>query len=187
MGDTQTHDSTTDAGQQTAGNRDGQQAGNTSRTFSQQDLDRIIEDRLARERQKYADYDKLKQAATELEKLKQSQMSETERLQKMASDNERRAIEAERRIADVEIRADFTEKALAAGVTDIKLAYLAAQADGLLGAYDPAKGVGKHDFAELRKRYPHLFRAGGSADGGAGGKPAGTSMNDWIRRAAGRA
>ena len=75
-------------------------------------------------------------------------------------------------------------------MTDIRLAYLAAQAEGLLGAYDPDKGVGKHNFEELRKKYPHLFRAttGGSADGGAGGSgKIGGDMNAWIRRAAGRA
>jgi len=174
---------------QTADNRDGQQAGNTSRTFTQQDLDRIIEDRLARERQKYADYDTIK---AELTKLKQSQMSDLEKLQHAASENERRAIAAESRIAATEIKADFVEKAIAAGVTDIRLAYLAAQAEGLLGAYDPDEGVGKHNFEELKKRYPHLFRAmtGGSADAGAGADGSGRTsgdMNAWIRRAAGRA
>ncbi len=174
---------------QSAGDRDGQRAGNTSRTFSQEELERVIGERLARERQKYADYDQLKAAAAELEKIKQSQMSETEKLQKLASEHERRAIVAESRIAATEIKADFVEKAMAAGVTDIQLAYLAAQAEGLLGAYDPDKGVGKHNFEELRKRYPHLFRAApGSADGGAKGSGnIGNSMNDWIRRAAGRA
>jgi len=174
---------------QTAGNRDGQQAGATgaSKTFTQQDLDRIIEERLGRERQKYADYDTIK---AELGKLKQSQMSDLEKLTQAASENERRAIAAESRIAQTEIKADFVERAIAAGVTDIRLAYLAAQAEGLLGAYDPDKGVGKHNFEELKKRYPNLFRAGagGSADGGAGGGgKVGGDMNAWIRRAAGRA
>lgn len=175
-------------GQVAGGNQNNQQQ-NAGKTFTQAELDAIIQDRLTRERQKYADYEKLKAAAAELDKIKQSQMTETERLTKAASENERRAIAAEGRIAQTEIKADFVEKALAAGVVDIKLAYLAAQADGLLGAYDPDKGVSKHDFAELKKRYPHLFRAGagGSADGGAGGGKVGSSMNDWIRRAAGRA
>lgn len=170
--------------------RDGQQAGGSSKSFSQDDVNRIIEERLSRERAKYADYNDLRAAKAELDKIKQSQMSEMEKLTKAASENERRAIAAEGRIAQMEIRADFVEKAVAAGVTDIKLAYLAAQAEGLLGAYDPDKGVGKHDFAELKKRYPNLFRAGagGSADGGAGaGQTAGSgkSMNEFIRRAAG--
>ncbi len=171
---------------QSAGNRDGQQAGvqQTSKSFSQEELERIVGERLARERQKYADYDSIK---AELGKIKQSQMSDIEKLTQAASEHERRAIAAESRIAQTEIKADFVEKAIGAGVTDIRLAYLAAQAEGLLGAYDPDKGVGKHDFDELKKRYPHLFRAttGGSADGGAGGgSKIGGDMNQWIRSAA---
>lgn len=169
---------------------DGPKAGTTSsRTFTQEDVNRIVEERLARERQKYADYEALKKAKAELDKIKESQMSETERLQKLASEAERRAILLEDRIAQTEIKADFIEKAIAAGVVDVRLAYLAAQADGLLGAYDPDKGVGKHNFDELKKRYPHLFRTvSGSADGGASGGKVLTAqtINDWIRRAAGR-
>lgn len=166
-----------------------QTGGGPARTFTQAELDAIIADRLARERERYKDYDSLRQQAAELQKLKQAQMTETERLQTAAAENERRAIAAEARVAATEIRADFAEKALAAGVTDIRLAYLAAQADGLLGDYDPEKGVGRHNIEELRKRYPHLFRAapGGSADGGAGGGTrAAASMNEFIRRAARR-
>jgi len=187
-GNAQTTTTTGDVAQ-TAATRDGQQAGaqQTSKTFSQDEINRIIEERLGRERQKYADYDSIK---AELTKIKQSQMSDVEKLTQAASEHERRAIAAESRIAQTEIKADFVEKAVAAGVVDIRLAYLAAQAEGLLGAYDPDKGVGKHNFEELKKRYPHLFRAttGGSADAGAGvGGKIGGDMNQWIRRAAGRA
>ena len=176
-------------GQNAGGQAPAQTGGGPARTFTQAELDAIIADRLARERERYKDYDSLRQQAAELQKLKQAQMTETERLQTAAAENERRAIEAERRVAETAIRASFTEQAVANGVTDIRLAYLAAQADGLLGAYDPEKGVGRHNFDELRKRYPHLFRAapGGSADGGAGGGTgAAASMNEFIRRAAGR-
>ncbi len=176
-------------GQNAGGQAPPQTGGGPARTFTQAELDAIIAERLARERERYKDYDSLRQQAAELQKLKQAQMTETERLQAAASENERRAIAAEARVAATEIRADFAEKALAAGVTDIRLAYLAAQADGLLGSYDPEKGVGRHNFEELRKRYPHLFRASpvGSANGGAGGGTgAAASMNEFIRRAAGR-
>lgn len=52
------------------------------KTFTQDDLDRLIDDRLKRERKKYADYSDLKKAATELEALKEAELSESERLQK---------------------------------------------------------------------------------------------------------
>lgn len=134
--------------------------------------------------------EELKASLAEYRKLKESQKSDVEKLTQIASEHERRAIAAESQIAATEIKADFVEKAVAAGVTDIRLAYLAAQAEGLLGSYDPDKGVGKHNLEELKKRYPHLFRAttGGSADAGAGGSgKIGGDMNAWIRRAAGRA
>ena len=180
------------AGGQNAGGQGApsQTGGGPARTFTQAELDAIIADRLARERERYRDYDALKAAAQELERIKTAQMTETERLQRQAAENERRAIEAERRVAETAIRASFTEQAVANGVTDVRLAYLAAQADGLLGAYDAEKGVGRHNWEELRRRYPHLFRPGpgGSADGGAGaGRSPAASMNDFIRRAAGRA
>lgn len=60
--------------------------GNTGRppaaeqTFTQADLDRIVGERLARqERTKYADYEDLKTKASELDTLKQSQLSDQEK------------------------------------------------------------------------------------------------------------
>lgn len=50
------------------------------RTFTQADLDRIVGERLARERQQYADYDDLKTRAAKLDEIEQAQRSETEKL-----------------------------------------------------------------------------------------------------------
>lgn len=44
--------------------------GTTGKTFTQADVDKLIRDRLARERAKYADYDELKTAASEADKSK---------------------------------------------------------------------------------------------------------------------
>lgn len=49
------------------------------KTFTQEDLDKIVRDRLAKEKGKYADFDKFKAASEELEKIKQSQMTEAEK------------------------------------------------------------------------------------------------------------
>lgn len=127
----------------------------------------------------------------ELETLKQKQedagRTELEKLTVRLADAERRAIDAEQRIAQVEIRADFMARALQEGVTDARLAYLAAQSDGLLGSYDDGE-ISSHDFKALRKGYPHLFRPVGSADGsaGSGRPPTSGGMNEFIRKAAGR-
>jgi hypothetical protein len=50
--------------------------------FTQADLDRIVKERLAREREKYADYKELKAAAAELDQIKEAQLTEQEKLQK---------------------------------------------------------------------------------------------------------
>lgn len=101
--DTQANQHAGDAAQ--SAGQTGQQAG---KTFTQSELDAIIQDRLGREKQKYADYDGLKAAKAELEKIKRSQMSETEKLQKTAGENERRAIEAESRIVSTRVGVNRT-------------------------------------------------------------------------------
>jgi hypothetical protein len=58
--------------------------------FTQADLDRIVKERLAREKEKYADYNDLKKAAAELDKIKEAQLTEQEKLQKEL-DQERQA------------------------------------------------------------------------------------------------
>ncbi|MFK4304355.1 multidrug efflux pump subunit AcrA (membrane-fusion protein) [Paenibacillus sp. RC254] len=56
-----------------------------SKTFTQEELDQLIADRIARERKKYADYDALKTKLTELEladeERQKAEMTETERLE----------------------------------------------------------------------------------------------------------
>lgn len=60
-------------------------AGNT---FTQADLDRLIADRLKREKQKYADYGELKRKAEKLETLEAEQLTEQEKLQKQVQELE---------------------------------------------------------------------------------------------------
>jgi hypothetical protein len=65
------------------GNNDGGQS--SDRTFTQAELDRIVSERLGRERGKYADYDQLKAAADELATIKEAQATETEKALKAAA------------------------------------------------------------------------------------------------------
>lgn len=73
-----------------------------NKTFTQEELDKILADRIARERKKldkYADYETLKEKAEQLEKQelerKQAEMTETERLQAQLEELQRKATEAE--------------------------------------------------------------------------------------------
>ena len=62
----------------------------TGKTFTQADIDRVVEQRLARERQKFADYDQVKADAAELAKIRDGEKSELQKLQEQL-DSEREA------------------------------------------------------------------------------------------------
>ena len=62
---------------QNNGQNDGNQG--AERMFSQADLDRIVQDRVARERQKYADYEELKGKAAKLDEYEEANKSEIEK------------------------------------------------------------------------------------------------------------
>ena len=51
----------------------------SGKTFTQAEIDSIIEGRLARERQKYADYDSLKEKAGEYDKLQEANKTELQK------------------------------------------------------------------------------------------------------------
>ncbi|MDQ0735325.1 hypothetical protein [Arthrobacter agilis] len=75
MGDTQGTE-----GQQQPGEQAGQQQESAfTPPASQADLDRIIQDRVARERNKFADYDTLKAKATEYDQFKESSKTEQQK------------------------------------------------------------------------------------------------------------
>lgn len=61
---------------------------------SQEELNRIIEKRLERERSKYADYDDLRKRAAKLDEIEAEQMSEVEKAQKRAEEAEAAAEKA---------------------------------------------------------------------------------------------
>lgn len=73
------------------------------KTFTQEELERILAERLKREREKYKDYDELKKAAEELKKLKEAQMSETEKLQAKLADYERQLLEKELALQEAQL------------------------------------------------------------------------------------
>lgn len=82
-------------------------------------------------------------------------------------------------------RAEFYEAAHAAGVTDLRLAYLAARDAGLMDER------GRADLAQLKARHPHLFPSprvpSGHAGSGTAAEPGPRNdMNALIRRASGR-
>lgn len=65
--------------------------GGAPKLFTQEQVDRIVRDRIAREREKYADYDELKARAAEADKSK----SAIERIEAKLDEAEKRAAKAE--------------------------------------------------------------------------------------------
>jgi hypothetical protein len=99
---------------------------NVEKTLSQADVDRIVKERLARERQKYADYDDLKAKAEAADSSKTDLEKLTEQLQALQQENETNKVKA--------LRSEVAStKGVPAGLlTATTQEELEAQADALL-------------------------------------------------------
>lgn len=73
------------------------------KTFTQADLDRIVEDRLGRERKKYEGFDDLKAKAAELDQIKAANATELDKAQDKLTKAEQRAAQAEARLLRFEV------------------------------------------------------------------------------------
>ncbi|MCZ0829077.1 hypothetical protein O0547_27210 [Brevibacillus laterosporus] len=115
----------------------------TPKTFTQEELDRIVADRVARERkktEKYADYDELKTKITEYERERdekqRAEMSEIERWKtdfekEVASKQalEQSVAEMEEKYRQEKIRNAFITAATSANIAHIDDAYILASSD----------------------------------------------------------
>jgi hypothetical protein len=63
--------------------------------FTQEDLDRVVADRLKRETSKYSDYDELKAKAAKLDEAEASRKSDDQKLLERVEAAERKAAEGE--------------------------------------------------------------------------------------------
>jgi hypothetical protein len=107
---------------------------------SQEELDRIIQARLDRERKKFGDYDELKKAADRLAQLEEANKSEAEKTAE-------RLAAAEKRAAELEAKALRSEVAAAKGVPSALLTgstqeELEAAADALIAFRGEQKPAG---------------------------------------------
>lgn len=96
----------------------GQQDPDSEKTFTQAELEKIVGERLARERSKYGDYDTLKAKASKFDEVEQANKTELEQ----ARDREATAVaardEALAHARDLMIRAALLQAATAAGAVD---------------------------------------------------------------------
>jgi hypothetical protein len=134
---------------------------------SQDDLDRIITKRLARERERFGDYEALKDKASKFDQLEDDKKSEIQK----ASD---RATQAETRASDAELRALRLEVAMDKGLTPTQAKRLVgktkeeleADADELIESF---KGDGEGDPTKPKPpgRPKESLRGGGDPTQGA--------------------
>lgn len=110
-------------------------AGAGDKTFTQADVDRVVADRLERERKKYAGFEDYKKAKEELDALKAGQMSELEKAKADLEKAQKEAKESADKIKALELTALKSKLASEAGLP----AELAAQMR--LMASEPQWGV----------------------------------------------
>ena len=67
----------------------GNTAGNAAETFTQEQVDAIVKDRLSRERDKYKDYADLKSKAAEYDKQQEANKTELQKAQEKAESLEK--------------------------------------------------------------------------------------------------
>jgi hypothetical protein len=156
----------------------GKPAGGEPKTFTQEQIDKIVKDRLERQRQQFAGFDDLKKKAEEWDKLQEEQKSELEKANERAVKAEETASTATQRANATLIRAEIISKAATAAgerkaFVDPADAFAHLRDNGDIKVDDDGNVVGVDEALEaLAKSKPHLLadsRPGGSADGGARG------------------
>jgi len=140
------------------------------RTFTQDELNAVVSDRLRREREKYADYDDLKAAKARLDGIDQERLTELEKVQKRADDAEKERDVARQRAQDTAIRAALAMEAAKAGALHPEDAFQLADLSSVtIGDNGDVQGA-TEAVAELLKgnRLVLKGRAAPGLDAGAG-------------------
>lgn len=156
---------------------DGDPKAGGEQTFTQAELDRIVGERLAREKEKTKDYDDLKKKAAAHDKAEAEKLSEVERLTKEKGEAESRSAQA---IATANARLILAEVKLVsatAGIPADKLdaAVKLADLSGVKVADDGTITGAKEALEACLKAYPFL-KAPAGAVGSGGGNPGGDKL-----------
>lgn len=143
-----------------------------AKTFTQEDVDKIVQDRLGREQKKYADYDELKKAKEKLDELEKSQMTEQEKLKAELDKAKKEAEDAAVKAAALELERTKEKICREAGLPE-------GFADRLKGATDEEI---KADAESLKKLVPAKSEGGKGAPpvGGATDNKSGNTLYDAV-------
>ncbi len=98
------------------------EAGNepTPKTFTQEDLDKIVKERLDRERKKYADYNDLKAAKQKLDELEKAKLSDEEKAKAKLKELEEKIAEKEKELEERSLR-DLKRSMIEQAIADGKM------------------------------------------------------------------
>ena len=185
MADTETKADETKQNPDVQANTDNTSTG-TDKNFSQADLDRVVQDRLARAEKKWeADLQKKLE-----DERKKAAMTETEKLTAAKEEAEAKAAQALAAANEMLIRAEVKSIAADMGLVDGDAAYALIDREDVEVKDGKVKGV-KEALEALVKEKPWIKKGetkGGSVGAGTnpGSSNSKTDMNAFIRRAAGR-
>lgn len=93
-------------------------------TFTQEQVDKIVEQRLARERQKFADYDDMKAKAGQFDQLEESKKTSEQKLLERIEAAEKRAADSEKAVEAAKVDALRARVAANRNLTDAQAARL---------------------------------------------------------------
>lgn len=155
-----------------------------AKAFDQETVDRIVAERLNRERQKYSDYNDLKAQAAKLAEIEDAQKTEQQRLTERADQEAQARSAAEQRAQELEVQLLRQKVAIAKGLTPAQAGRLqgsseeeiAADADELLAAFTAAS-------PQTPARTPVAQLQPGAIPPGSAVAP---DMNAWMRQRAPR-
>ena len=162
-----------DQGNNNQGNNENNSSGkgaNENRTFTQAELDTMIQERLGRERAKYADYETLKEKAAKFDQAEEASKTELQKAQEKANSYK---AEIEKMKKDAGIR-DVREKV--AKDTGVPVSLL--NADTEEDCKKQAEAILK--FAKPDD-YPNV-RDGGEQGSSSGGGNAAKQFADWMKK-----
>jgi Domain of unknown function (DUF4355) len=141
----------------------------SGQTFTQADLDRVVADRLARERGKYADYTDLQKKAAEFDKIQDANKSDLDKANDALS-------AAQVELAELRVASVRSAAATAAG--------LPAELHEFITATDPEKAAEQAKVLAAKLTPPNT--AGGIPQGSRPGAAVAPDFNTWLRESAGR-
>jgi uncharacterized protein involved in type VI secretion and phage assembly len=166
-----------------------------AKSYSPEEMERIIAQRVNKAKQGFADYDDLKAKAARADELEQAQQTETDKLRSKAERESQKRAEAEEKASKAQQRAQtaLMRAAVVAAASQLNAAdpgdvFTLLDKSSLSIDDDDSVSGAREAVDALLKAKPHLLRrTAGGFDGGRQGGPVspGQSMTDRIREAAG--